>query len=154
MGQDVVPELSPEAIRKFTRALLRDLQAFERILADGMIESGIRRFGAEQEMFLVNEGWRPAPLAVEVLDELEDPAFTTELARFNLEANLSPRVLEGKCFAAMEEELTGFIEQVRAAAAKHGAEIALTGILPTLAKSDLAIDNITPKARYHALNEA
>ena len=55
MGMDVAPERSPEAIRRFTRALLRDLQAMERILAEGMIESGIRRFGAEQEMFLVDE---------------------------------------------------------------------------------------------------
>lgn len=154
MGQDVVPKLSPDAIRTFTRALLRDLQALERILAEGLIESGVRRFGAEQEMFLVSRGWRPAPLAVEVLEGLDDPAFTTELARFNLEANLSPRVLEGDCFSQMHAEVDSLVGQVREVAARHGAEVALAGILPTLTKSDLALDNITPRARYHALNEA
>ncbi len=153
MGVDLVPERSPEAIRIFTRALLRDLQALERILADGLIESGVRRFGAEQEMFLVNQAWRPAPVAVEVLDDLDDEPFTTELARFNLEANLSPRVLEGTCFSEMHAELDAYVERVRQAARRQNAEVVLTGILPTLGKSDLSLENITPRARYYALNE-
>ena len=154
MGVDVAPKRTPEAIRVFTRALLRDLQALERILTDGMIESGIRRFGAEQEFFLVDKAWRPAPVAVEVLDDLNDDPFTTELARFNLEANLSPRVLEGSCFSDMHTELDGYVTRVRDAARRHDAEVVLTGILPTLTKSDLSLDNITPRARYHVLNEA
>lgn len=153
MGLDLVPKRSPEAIRIFTRALLRDLQALERILSEGLIESGIRRFGAEQEMFLVNEAWRPAPVAVQVLEGLNEEPFTTELARFNLEANLSPRVLEGSCFTDMHQELDGYVGRVRKAAQEQGAEVVLTGILPTLAKSDLSLENITPRARYYALNE-
>ena len=154
MGVDVAPKRTPEAIRIFTRALLRDLQALERILADGMIESGIRRFGAEQEFFLVDKAWRPAPVAVEVLDDLNDDPFTTELARFNLEANLSPRVLEGSCFSDMHTELDSYVTRVRDAARRHDSEVILTGILPTLTKSDLSLDNITPRARYYVLNEA
>ena len=154
MGVDVAPKRTPEAIRIFTRALLRDLQALERVLNDGMIESGIRRFGAEQEFFLVDKAWRPAPVAVEVLDDLNDDPFTTELARFNLEANLSPRVLEGSCFSDMHTELDGYVTRVRDAARRHDSEVILTGILPTLSKSDLSLDNITPRARYHVLNEA
>lgn len=154
MGVEVVPKRSPEAIRVFTRALLRDLQALERLLAEGLIETGVRRFGAEQELFLVDEAWRPAPVAVEVLEDLDDDPFTTELARFNLEANLSPRLLAGSCFADMHAELDGHVARVREAARRHGSEVVLTGILPTLSKSDLSLDNITPRARYHALNEA
>ena len=154
MGIDVAPERSPEAIRRFTRALLRDLQAMERILDEGMIESGVRRFGAEQEMFLVNEAWRAAPVAVEVLEDIDEDPFTTELARYNLEANLSPRVLEGTCFSDMKEELDGYVARVRQAARRQNADVILTGILPTLSKSDLSLDNITPRARYYALNEA
>ena len=154
MGVDLTPKTSPEAIRVFTRALLRDLQAMERLLDDGRIESGVRRFGAEQEFFLVDRAWRPAPVAVEVLEELDDEPFTTELARFNLEANLSPRLLEGSCFSDMHGELDGYVTRVRDAARLHGSEAVLTGILPTLTKSDLSLDNITPRARYYALNEA
>lgn len=154
MGVDLTPKTSPDAIRVFTRALLRDLQAMERLLEDDRIESGVRRFGAEQEFFLVDRAWRPAPVAVEVLEELDDDPFTTELARFNLEANLSPRLLEGSCFSDMHGELDGYVTRVRDAARLHDAEAVLTGILPTLTKSDLSLDNITPRARYYALNEA
>ena len=154
MGVDVVPQRSPEAIRTFTRALLRDLQALERLLADGMIETGVRRFGAEQELFLVDEAWRPAPVAVEVLEDLNYEPFTTELALFNLEANLSPRLLEGSCFSDMHAELDDYVARVREAAQRRDCEVILTGILPTLTKSDLSLDNITPRARYYALNEA
>lgn len=154
MGVDLVPEDSPEAIRAFTRALLRDLHAMERLLAEDKIESGIRRFGAEQEMFLVDEAWRPAPVAVDVLEDLDDEIFTTELARFNLEANMSPRVLEGTCFSDMLAEIDELVGRVRNMARRRNCEVVLTGILPTLTKADLSLDNITPKARYHALNQA
>ena len=154
MGVDVEPDLSPEAIRGFTKAILRDLQALEKMLAEGMIESGVRRFGAEQEVFLVGSGYRPAPVAVEVLERLGGDPFTTELARYNLEMNLDPQLLEGRCFTALEQEIHGLLEQLRAAAAAEGAEVCLAGILPTLNKSDLTVENITPRARYYALNEA
>lgn len=154
MGRDVSgEEQGPEAVRAFSKALLRDLQAMEQMLRDGMIERGVRRIGAEQEMFLVNDGWRPAPVATEVLDRLEGP-FTTELALFNLEANIEPRTLEGRCFSAMESRITELVDRAREAARMSGAQVVLTGILPTLAKSDLTLENITPKPRYHALNDA
>jgi CBS domain-containing protein len=154
MGRDVSgEEQGPEAVRAFSKALLRDLQAMEHMIRDGAIESGIRRIGMEQEMFLVDDGWRPAPVAMEILDRLDGP-FTTELALFNLEANLEPRLLEGGCFSHMERRIDELVAQVRDAAVASGAEVVLTGILPTLSKSDLSLDNITPRPRYHALNEA
>lgn len=154
MGQDVTGEdTGPDAVRAFTKALLRDLQALERMLADGMIESGVRRIGAEQEMFLVNPGWRPAPVALDVLERLEGP-FTPELGLFNIEANVEPRLLEGRCFSDMEVRLQELVDQVRVRAKESDADVALVGILPTLSKSDLTLDNITPKARYYALNDA
>lgn len=153
MGQDLVPEQNPDSVRSFTRALLRDLQALERMLDSGMIESGVRRIGAEQEFFLVGRGWRPAPKGVEVLERLGDP-FTPELARFNLEVNLEPALLEGDAFRQMEDRLDQLLASAREAAQAEGADICLTGILPTLTKADLTLENITPRARYHALNDA
>ena len=37
-----------------------------------MFETGVRRIGAEQEMFLVDQASRPAPIAMEVLDAIDD----------------------------------------------------------------------------------
>lgn len=154
MGRHDVSAADGAGVRTFTRALLRDLQALERMLAEGLIESGVRRFGAEQELFLVNRGWRPAPVAMEVLDRLGDGAFVTELARFNLEFNLDPHELVGACFRHLQTEIDTRMAEVRRAAAELGCDAVLTGILPTLGKSDLTLDNMTPKERYYALNEA
>jgi CBS domain-containing protein len=154
MGQAVASEMGEASIRVFTKALLKDLQALERMLDEGLIESGVRRFGCEQEMFLVNQAWRPAPVAMEVLDRLDGDAFTTELARFNLEMNLDPMMLSGGCFSALQVSIEELLDMVRVAAAEVGADVVLVGILPTLGKSDLTLDNITPMPRYHALNEA
>ncbi len=141
-------------IRAFTKAILRDLKALEKMLSEDMIESGVRRFGVEQEFFLVDRGWRPATVALDVLEHLPADTFTTELALFNLEANLQPKLLTGRCFSAMEVEIEERIAQARAAAQREGADVVLCGILPTLGKSDLSMDSITPMPRYYALNDA
>jgi CBS domain-containing protein/gamma-glutamylcysteine synthetase len=154
MGQDITgATTTPEQTRAFSKALLRDLRALERMLSEERIESGVRRIGAEQEMFLVNEGWRPAPGALEVLEKLDGP-FATELALFNLEANVEPRLLEGRCFRDLEERLKELVAEVREAAAEVGDHVVLTGILPTLSKSDVSLDNLTPINRYKALDDA
>ena len=134
------------------KALLDDLRALEQMLEGGQIESGVRRVGAEQEMFLVDSNLGPAPVAEEVLARVNNARFVAEIARFNLEANLTPRLLGGRCFRRMEEELTEVIRLARDGARACGADVLLGGILPTLAMSDLGLENITPKPRYHELN--
>ncbi len=101
------------------------------MLDEGRIESGVRRIGAEQEMFLVDRHMRPAPVAQEVLGRVGDPRLTTEIARFNLEANLTPRLLEGDCLRRMEDEVREVVALVRAGARECGADVLLAGILPT-----------------------
>lgn len=136
------------------RALLADLSALEVMLNTGRIESGVRRIGAEQEMFLVDAEMRPAPVATEVLQRVKDARLTTEIARFNLEANLTPLLLTGDCFRRMEAEDKELIGKVRAGARELGADVLLAGILPTLQKSDLDLRSITPSPRYEQLNRA
>jgi CBS domain-containing protein/gamma-glutamyl:cysteine ligase YbdK (ATP-grasp superfamily) len=143
-----------EEVRAFTGALLEDLRALERMLNSGMIEGDVRRIGAEQEMFLVDRAMGPALKSVEVLKELDDPKFTTELGLFNIEANLTPQVFEKDCLSRLEEELERTIAQVRVAAKACDAHVLLTGILPTIKANDLTLDSITPEPRYCELNRA
>lgn len=156
MGEqhEVSSEVDERELRAFSRALLRDVRALEDMLSRGMFEGGVRRIGAEQEMFLIDDRCRPAPLAQEVLERLDSDSFTTELARFNLEANLSPYTFTRDCLRQMEQEALDLIERARKAAADCGASILLTGILPTLELRDLGLDNMTPNPRYRALNRA
>ena len=152
--QEVTTGASPDAMRSFTRAVLRDLQALKRIVEDGLIEEGVVRFGAEQEMFLVDDGWRPAPLSPEILDRLDGGDYTTEIGRFNLELNLPPLVVEGDVLSRMRSLLEAGVRRADEAARELGGRVVLTGILPTLVKSDLSLSNMTPKDRYRELNEA
>ena len=99
-------------------ALLRDMRALEQILAEGMIEEGVRRVGAEQEMFLVDRAWKPATRAREILEVVDDPRFTHELGLFNLGANLSPRRLGGDCLRQLEAEAQEIYRHARETAAR------------------------------------
>ena len=153
MGEhEVEQESSKQQVRRFTRALLDDVTALQRMLEGGHIESGVRRIGAEQEMFLIDPSGGPAPKAVEVLARLEDDRFTTELGRFNLEANLTPRAFGGSCLRQMEDELKEVKRVAVRAARQEGADILLVGILPTLTQAHLTLDHMTPNPRYFELN--
>jgi hypothetical protein len=48
----VAAEYEERQMREFTLGVLNDLQALEAMLKGGMLEEGVRRIGAEQEMFL------------------------------------------------------------------------------------------------------
>lgn len=152
--QDATDAVDHEGRRNFTRALLADVAALERMIDSGMIEHGVRRIGAEQEMFLIDKSGRPAGKAVEVLAALDNPSFTTELARFNLEANLPPYQFGGDCLKRMRGDLDRLTGLARVAAESRNCDVLLTGILPTLQMSDLGLDNMTPVPRYRALNDA
>lgn len=155
MGEhDTRQDVGNQELRTFMRAVLDDVHALERMIESGLIESGIRRIGAEQEIFLVDENWRPKPCAMDILKRLGHPQFTTELALFNLEANLLPQPLNGACLRVMEDELNGLLERVHVATREDNGKIVLTGILPTLTQADLGIEAMTPIPRYRELNDA
>ncbi len=153
MGLQQISEGSDKSeMRQFVKTLLADVHALERMLDEGKIESGVRRIGAEQEMFLVDRAMQPAKLAQVMLAKLGTEYFTTELGLFNLEANLSPQDLGGDCFARMHAQLTTLLDKARAVAHDENAQIVLCGILPTLEKAHLSLDYMTPSPRYLAMN--
>ncbi len=155
MGEhNVEQELDGRKLHEFTQALLADLRALAFMLEHGYIESGVRRIGAEQEMFIVDQNLRPAPLAMKVLERAGDNRLTTEIALFNLEANLTPLELTGRCFHLMHEELQEVLAKARLAATEFGGDVLLAGILPTLRVSDLTLANLTPTPRYNELNRS
>ena len=143
-------------MQHFVRSLLDDVQAFEYMLANDWFESDIVRIGAEQEMCLVhNKTFKPATINMEVLEHLTQyPWCVTELAKFNLETNLSPREFVGTCLSDMEAENLEYLAIIQKVLDGFDASICLTGILPTLRKHDLEMHNLTPKDRYSALMAA
>ena len=154
MGKRDIQQLADsKELREFTKALLEDVLAVERMLRDGLIESGVRRIGAEQEMFLVGRAMEPEMRAKDILEALDHPQFTSELALFNMEVNLSPQVFGGDCLWRMEQELEGLLAQARRSADAFGTRVLLTGILPTIKQKHLSLDAMTPEVRYRQLNK-
>lgn len=143
-----------EHLQAFMRQLLNDVRAFEYMLDNDYFETGIKRIGAEQEMCLVDAHYKPALCNMAIMEDFHPDWLTTELGKFNLECNLTPQTFSGSSLLDMENELRDFLQQIREASAKHGARVLLTGILPTLRKSDLDLENLTPKPRYFALMQA
>jgi len=158
MGEQRVSSLQDKKQKaKFLKALLDDVQALEYMLNNGWFEDDVQRIGAEQEMVVVDKNfYKPAPVGVDVIEKLQKKHdwIETELAKFNIETNLKPRLFEGEAFSGMEKEIFSYLSTVQKELDKYNAQIVLTGILPTIRKFDLTMKNLTPKKRYKALIEA
>lgn len=155
MGADVndVP-LKPEQQRRYMQKVLEELRALDHMLKHNMIESDTQRIGAEQELVLVDRAWRPAPIALDVLPAIKDDRVVNELAMFNLEYNSDPVLFTGDCLFKLEKQLVHTLKRIRKTVQKYDAEVIITGILPSLAKTDLGNHNLTPRARYFELDNA
>jgi hypothetical protein len=57
---EIKAQAGGEQHRLFMRRILNDLRALEKMLEEGVVQTGVRRIGAEQEMFLVDKAGRPA----------------------------------------------------------------------------------------------
>lgn len=157
MGEQKVSILkSKDEMQAFVKAILNDVQALEHMLENDYFENDIIRIGAEQEMCIVNaKNFKPAPINLEILEKGKKYKWLDqELARFNLETNLTPHVFTKNCLSKLEKENLEYLKTIRKLTESSGAKICLTGILPTLRKYDLEMHNLTPVPRYFALMES
>lgn len=153
--KEVDGELNGESRREYMHSLLSELRALERMVKGGAFERGVQRIGAEQEMFLVDSAFQPTGAAMALLDRLNDPTrYTTELGAFNLEMNASSQAFTTDGLSLLETELNQLYARVREAGTAMGVHPVLAGILPTIQKTDLGLENMVPKPRYQALNRA
>ena len=155
MGELNVEKLvgSPKKVN-YIKQLMGDIKALEYMLENDMFEKDIQRVGLEQEFCLVDQEWEPSAKALKILEELDERYFTSELARYNLEANSDPLTLEGDCFSKLHAQLDTLLDKVRAVAEKYDSKVLLTGILPTIRTKHLGSEYMTPLKRYKVLNEA
>ncbi len=145
---------SKEEIKKFTKNLLKDVQAFENMLENNWFEEGVSKIGAEQELCLVDKNFKPYPINLEILEKAKMDNLSPELAKFNLETNASPLNFEKKALSEMEQEINDDLSKIAKVTKEFEADIILTGILPTVRKFDIEREQITPIDRYFALMDA
>ena len=138
MGRDVPAIAISPADRRVYRAKVRGcLDTLALMLRDWPVETTERRVGLEVELNLVDAQAAPAPRNAEVLRLLSDPAWATELARFNVEVNIPPRPLGGDALAGLEDEVRDVLTRADRACRTAGCRMAMVGILPTLGELDV-----------------
>lgn len=155
MGELKVIKLTSKKDKaNYIHQLVRDIEALDKMIAEGIIEKSPIRVGAEQEFCLVDKEFNPSPKALEILEDISDEHFTTEIGSFNLEINLDPFELRGDCFRKIASQLKSLLEKAKKACQKHDTRVLLTGILPTLSLSHIKLENMANVQRYFVLNDA
>lgn len=141
---------------KFIKSLLQDIEALEMMLEQDQFESNIKRIGAEQELVIVDrKSLKAKPIAPDIIERKgKRDWLVPELSKYNLEINLPPYELKGKCFSRVQNTLRKQLDEVSQLLDKHDADLVLTGVLPTMRKQDMELDNISPYERYKKLFDA
>ena len=134
MGQEVDrTTFSRHDRQQYRSNVQRCVDALATMLRDHPFARDEPMTGIEVELNLVGDDLEPAPVAKAVLDSLGSAEFQTELGRWNLELNLPPRPLPGEQWRHFEQQLLDELAMARAKAQDHRAQLAVIGILPTLA---------------------
>lgn len=150
----IKPAQRTEEIQYFESMLLNDLSALQTMIDTGYFKDRSHRMGIEQEFCIVDASYKAANYNQVILKKLDDPLFATELAKFNLELNSPPLDFSEDCLQLLENFLLDKFKEASDIAEKERLHIMMAGILPTIRKYDLTIENITPNERYFALVKA
>src|SRR5215208_1168695 len=154
MGEDVAAKVfSREDRQRYRDKVKRNLDVFARMLRESRFDAEKRSIGVEIELNLTDEAGDPAMANAAVLERIADDAFVTELGQFNIEINIPPRLLEGKVFSELEQQLRDSLNAAEDKAAEVGAHMMIVGILPTLGEQHLHARTLSANPRYELLNE-
>ncbi len=155
MGDEISSaDFSREQRQKYREKVRRCLDVFAQMLAQDAFRSQSPLTGLEIELNLVTQDMHPAMANAQVLQAIADPAYQTELARYNIELNVPPSPLRGQAMIDLERTLRESMNQAESKAQEHGAGIIMVGVLPTLMPQDLTGDWMSANPRYRALEEA
>ena len=154
MGRDVPAIVVSQADRRRYREKVRScLDVLARMLRDSQFPTGPEQVGLEIEFYLVDEAGSPAMRNADVLAAINDPDWSPELGRFNIEVNMAPRLLAGDALATLEQLLTVSYNRADAGARRCGARLAMIGILPSMRECHATQEAMSPNPRYQLLNE-
>jgi gamma-glutamyl:cysteine ligase YbdK (ATP-grasp superfamily) len=155
MGEEIVAlAYTREARQHYREKVQQDLDVFEQMLAHHSFDYERPLTGMEIELSLVDEDYLPRLNNAAVLERIADSRYQTELARYNIELNVEPRLLPGDAALDLEADLRQSLNKADALASETGAHIIQIGILPTVMPELFEADWMSANLRYAALNEA
>ncbi|MFZ1383434.1 MAG: glutamate--cysteine ligase [Propionicimonas sp.] len=155
MGRDIESATyTREQRQRYREKVKICLDVFERMLATGSFAFDEPMTGMEIELNLVDANFCPTMDNAEVLAAIANPEYQTELARFNIEFNVTPRPLTGQSVVELERDLRASLNEAERRCAQLGTHIIMIGILPTIMPDTFDGDWMSANARYVALNDA
>jgi hypothetical protein len=154
MGQQVTARVFSRDDRQRYRQKVRTcLDVFARMLAEARFDSDRRSVGLEIELNLTDETGDPALTNAAVLARIADPDFVTELGQFNIEINVTPKLLEGRVLSDFEETIRTSLNHAEERAREEGDHMMIVGILPTITEKLLNFEALTANPRYELINQ-
>lgn len=155
MGAEVEKQEFTRADRAAYRQKVKhSLDVFARMLAESRFDTNDPMTGLEVELNLVDDHGNPALQNAEVLEQIADPDFQTELGQFNIEFNGAPaRIREGG-LTTFEDSLRSSLNDAEEKARRVGAHQVMIGILPTLDETHLGSHAISANPRYQLLSDS
>lgn len=155
MGDEISKEnYDAKDFRLFQHRLDQETEFVRRLFAEKRFDNQRYKLGYELELCLLDSTGQPAPLIQQVLDNADNPLFTYELAKFNLEINGNAFDLQPDVFEKIEQDLDSLYWQVEQAAAKFDLHPGLFGVLPSLEKKHLdSAHFMSDQHRYHLLDQ-
>ena len=155
MGTEVAAASYTREQRQQYREKVRlSLDVFERMLTHSQFEFDRQMTGMEIELNLVDADYGPKMDNAEVLAAIENPDYQTELARYNIEFNVTPRPLPGTAAIELENHLRASLNEAERRANEVDSHILMIGILPTVMPEHFEGDWMSANTRYQALNDA
>ncbi|GBE68000.1 hypothetical protein MFM001_44620 [Mycobacterium sp. MFM001] len=155
MGEEVKrTEYNHAHRQEYRRKVQLCLDVFETMLAQSSFEFDRPLTGMEIECNLVDGDYQPAMANQNVLAEIADPAYQTELGAYNIEFNVPPRALPGRTGIELEDDVRESLNVAETKANADGAHIVMIGILPTLMPEHLDGGWMSESTRYQALNDS
>jgi len=152
-GKSISSTVDIRARKTFTYHLLKDIETLDYMLKNKLFPTDEIRIGAEQELAIADKKLKPICKALDILENIDNELFVTELSQFNLEINLEPLSLKAGVFHEIHQKLKDHLAYLNEKSKEFEVEFPLAGILPTIERKDFNKENITPFQRYLVLND-
>ncbi|QOL26957.1 hypothetical protein LP316_06605 [Thalassotalea sp. LPB0316] len=153
MGQNIEQVSFDQAqFNTFKQVIREQLDTLQEIVQQPNFGRGKLKFGAELEMYLIDDNGDISLSNQTLLEALDDPQYQPELNRYNLELNLAPVDLAGTPFSTLQRQMQDKTDHLERVAEQLNINVLPIGILPTLKKQHLNAEFMTDIPRYHCLS--
>ena len=117
----------------FKKAWLDELEYIKSLFEKGSkIFSNKYRIGYELEVCILDNNNLPNPINKNMLDDINSPLFTNELAKYDLEINGNVFDLDANAPQRLDNDLHSLWDKAQKSATKFHAQLGLFGVLPSL----------------------